>query len=143
MIAGKIGWQTEPILDRIKASPLTGRIHLPGYVSRDDARELLRHAELFALASEAEGFGLPLAEAISCGTPAVASDIPVLREAGGDAALYCRVSDPESLADGLRRALEPETAADLRRRALARAPELRWGPVVEQWTRLLEGLVAS
>jgi glycosyltransferase involved in cell wall biosynthesis len=137
VIAGREGWQTGAILDRVQASPLSARIHLTGYVSRHDARELLRHAAVFALASEVEGFGLPLAEAISCGTPAVATDIPALREAGGDAALYCPHGDTEAFAAALADALEPSTADRLRRLALERAPELRWDPVVDAWADLL------
>jgi len=143
VIAGRPGWRTEPILDRIRSSPLAGRIHMPGYVDRPDARELLRHARVFALASEVEGFGLPLAEAVSCGTPSVASDIPALREAGGDAALLFPPHDPEALAARLAEALRPGVAADLRRRARERAPTLRWGPVVEAWADLLERVVGS
>ena len=143
VIAGKAGWQTEPILERIKASPFAERIHLPGYVSREESRELLRHAAAFVLASEAEGFGLPLAEAVSCGTPAVASDIPVLRESGGEAVLYSPVGDPDALAGALARTLDPDVAARLRARAAERAPELRWEPVVDAWVELLERVVAS
>lgn len=142
VVAGGLGWQTEPILDRIRTSCWAHRIHLPGYVSSEDARELLRHAEVFVLASQAEGFGLPLAEAVSCGTPAVASDIPVLREAGGEAAVYCTVNDPEALAAGLTAALDPHFAARLRGLAKERAPNLRWEPVIDQWAALL-GRVAA
>lgn len=143
VLAGKQGWRTEPILRRIHSSPLADRIHLPGYVDREDARTLLRHAEVFALASEVEGFGLPLAEAVSCGTPAVATDIPALREAGGAAALYCPPNDPQALAAVLAEALDPETAARLRERARLRAPNLRWDPVVKAWAELLERVVGS
>lgn len=141
VIAGGKGWGTGPILDRIGSSALAHRIHLPGYVSREDARSLLRHADVFALASEAEGFGLPLAEAISCGTPSVASEIPALCEAGGDAALLSPAKDPHALAAALEKALDPETAARLRERACRRAPTLRWDPVVDAWAELLERIV--
>jgi glycosyltransferase involved in cell wall biosynthesis len=143
VIAGRDGWKTGPIHDRIRSSPLADRIHLPGYVDRRDAIELLRHAAVFVLASEAEGFGLPLAEAISCGTPAVASDIPVLRETGGDAAIYCSSTDPAAFADGMRAALARETASALRRRASGRSAELRWEPVVAKWAGLLERVVGD
>jgi glycosyltransferase involved in cell wall biosynthesis len=52
-----------------------------------------RRAQLVLQPSEREGFGLPVAEALACGTPTVASDLPALREAGGHAATYCRVAD--------------------------------------------------
>jgi len=143
VIAGGRGWQTGPIIDRIRASASVDRIHLPGYVKREEARALLRHAEVFALASEAEGFGLPLAEAISCGTPAVATDVPALREAGGDAALFCRPNDPRALAAALTEALEPDTAERLRQRARERAPSLRWEPVIAAWADLLEQIVGG
>ena len=143
VIAGAPGWGTGPIMASIEASPVRRHIHLPGYVTREQARELLRHAEVFLLASEAEGFGLPLAEAISCGTPAVASDIPALREAGGDAALFTPPGNPAALAAAIGRALDPEVAGELRRRAAARAPSLRWEPVVDAWDELLEWVVAE
>lgn len=143
VIAGKPGWGTGPIYDRINGSPLKHRIHLPGYVSGEDARELLRHAQVFALASEVEGFGLPLAEAVSCGTPAVASDIPALREAGGDAVLFTPYGEPDALAAALAEAIVPTTAARLRERALEWAPTLRWAPVVDAWAELLGRVTGS
>ncbi|HMK29579.1 MAG TPA: glycosyltransferase, partial [Terriglobales bacterium] len=52
-----------------------------------------RRASLLLQPSQAEGFGLPVVEAMACGTPVLASDIPPLREVGGDAADYCPVAD--------------------------------------------------
>jgi glycosyltransferase involved in cell wall biosynthesis len=52
-----------------------------------------RHAALVLLPSEREGFGLPIAEALACGTPVLASHLAVLREVGGGAAEYCPVGD--------------------------------------------------
>ena len=61
--------------------------------SRPEIAELYRGAALVLLPSESEGFGLPLIEALACGANVVASDIPVLREVGGEAVTYCRVAD--------------------------------------------------
>jgi glycosyltransferase involved in cell wall biosynthesis len=65
-------------------------IHLP-FMDRAVLTAVYRRASLLLQPSEAEGFGLPLIEAMVCGCPVVASDIPVLREVGGHAAAYCRV----------------------------------------------------
>jgi glycosyltransferase involved in cell wall biosynthesis len=54
---------------------------------------LYRRAALVLMPSEAEGFGLPLVEAMACATPVIASDIPALREVGAEAAVYCAVAD--------------------------------------------------
>ena len=48
------------------------------------------------LPSDAEGFGLPIIEALACGAPVIASDLPVLREVGGDAVRYCAVGDVDA-----------------------------------------------
>jgi len=141
VIAGARGWGAGPILRRVGSSPRGGRIHLPGYVDRDQALALLRHASLFVLASEAEGFGLPAAEAISCGTPCVLSDIPALREVAAGAAAFSPPGNPRALARALALALEPAKSNELRSRAAERAPQLRWGPAVVAWRELLTELV--
>ncbi len=63
--------------------------------------ELLSGATALVHASQAEGFGIPLVEAMRLGTPVVVSDIPIFREIGGDAALYFDPGNPESLVAAL------------------------------------------
>ena len=63
------------------------------FVDRRVLASVYRRAGLVLQPSEREGFGLPVAEALACGTPVVSSDIPALREAGGSGAIYCRVGD--------------------------------------------------
>lgn len=62
-------------------------------LSRETLAAVYRRAALVLQPSEAEGFGLPVAEAMACGTPVVASNLPALREVGGAAARYCPVGD--------------------------------------------------
>jgi glycosyltransferase involved in cell wall biosynthesis len=66
------------------------------FVERRVLAAVYRRASLVLQPSEREGFGLPVAEALACGTPVVASDIDALREAGGDAATYCRTADVDA-----------------------------------------------
>jgi len=54
-----------------------------------------RRAALLLQTSEREGFGLPVAEAMTCGTPVLASDLPALREVGGPATTYCPIGEVE------------------------------------------------
>ncbi len=75
---------------------------LRGYVAGDELLELYRGAAALVFPSRYEGFGLPLLEAMACGTPVAAADEPALREVGGDAAIYAR---PGELADAVRRLL--------------------------------------
>jgi glycosyltransferase involved in cell wall biosynthesis len=63
------------------------------FVEREVLAALYRIASVLLQPSEREGFGLPVIEAMACGTPVVASDVPVLHEVGGDAGLYCPVGD--------------------------------------------------
>ncbi len=143
VLAGAVGWGAGPILAAVKRSPAASRIHLPGYVPAEDLPALLRSAELFVLPSEAEGFGLPLAEALCCGVPSIASEAPALREVAGGAALHVPAHHPEALARAMRRALAPDERRRLREAALRRAPALRWEPVIAAWRALLEELAGG
>ena len=75
---------------------------LRGYVTQDELAELYRGAACLVQPSHYEGFGLPVLEAMACGTPVVALDEPALREVAGDGAVLV---DEEHLADGVRRAI--------------------------------------
>src|SRR5207244_3741968 len=61
--------------------------------NRSTIAELYRRSLAVLMTSESEGFGLPVAEALACGAVVVASDIPVLREVGGEAGVYCPLAD--------------------------------------------------
>jgi len=67
-------------------------VSLP-FLDRKVLAAVYRCSTLLLHTAEAEGFGLPVTEALACGCPVVASDIPVLREVGGTAATFCKVAD--------------------------------------------------
>jgi glycosyltransferase involved in cell wall biosynthesis len=72
---------------------LTGAIAEVPFVERTQLADLYRRASLLLVPSEREGFGLPVVEAMACGTPVVASAIPALQEVGGCGAAYCAPGD--------------------------------------------------
>jgi glycosyltransferase involved in cell wall biosynthesis len=88
--------------------------------------QLYRQAQLVLMTSEAEGFGMPVTEALACGATVIASDIPVLREVGGDAAIYCPVGDIGEWSERALAAITtPELAPSLDQR-LDRAAFYTW-----------------
>jgi glycosyltransferase involved in cell wall biosynthesis len=80
------------------------RVRWLGRVPDDRLAQLYRGARCLAYVSLYEGFGLPVLEAIACGTPVVAADIPALREVAGAAAIFVDPLDAVSIASGLREA---------------------------------------
>jgi glycosyltransferase involved in cell wall biosynthesis len=107
VVVGPRGWLDRPLLRQIESRARTGsrRVRWLGYVSESDLVALYTGAELFALASTLEGFGLPLLEAMACGTPVVASDVPALREVGGDVPTFVPATDEAAFARAIERLL--------------------------------------
>jgi glycosyltransferase involved in cell wall biosynthesis len=112
--------------DQIARLGLTGAIVHLHDLSRAELAETYRRATLVLITSEAEGFGLPVIEALACGTPVVASDIPALREAGGPAAAYAPVGEIGAWADAVARVLADPAASPSRAERLAWAARFSW-----------------
>src|SRR5262249_36280105 len=91
-------WSLE-LATRIDQLSVAGSVVQMRGLSRGQLAALYRRAAVVLVPSEAEGFGLPVIEALACGAPVVASDIPTLREAGGTAAVYCPVGDVPAWAE--------------------------------------------
>jgi alpha-1,3-rhamnosyl/mannosyltransferase len=104
-----------------------GRVVQLGYVAPSELLSLYRGAAALCLPSLYEGFGLPLLEALACGTPCLASDDPALVEVAGGAALHAPRGDAGALAAQLRRVLEDGGLRDdLARKGPLRAAEFSW-----------------
>jgi glycosyltransferase involved in cell wall biosynthesis len=111
----------------LEESPVREVVLLPGYVPDDDLPAFYAGAQALILPSVYEGFGLPVLEAMVCGTPAVASNASSIPEIGGDAALYFDPLDVEAIVDAIRRLLRDISLRDeMRERGLARAARFSW-----------------
>jgi glycosyltransferase involved in cell wall biosynthesis len=95
-------------------------------VTREEIAALYRSASAVLLTSEAEGFGLPIIEALACGAAVVASDLPALREAGGCAAVYCPVGDVAAWVDAVGRVLADPASAPPQATRLIWARQFSW-----------------
>jgi glycosyltransferase involved in cell wall biosynthesis len=97
-VAGGAGWGKQPALAAPAVRPL-------GFTPHEELPRLYRGAAVFVYPSRFEGFGMPVVEAMACGTPCVVSSHPSLDEACGDAAIRVDPEQPEAIGDGIERAL--------------------------------------
>jgi len=103
-----------------------GALVQPPPLPRTELAALYRGALLVLLPSDSEGFGLPALEALACGAPVVSSDLPVLREVAGGAALYAPPGDPGAWTDLVLRILDGRAALPSRTERLAQARQFTW-----------------
>lgn len=114
VLVGRRGWENENVLDLLeRCSLLRGLVSEAGSLPDPAVAALLAGSRALVFPSFAEGYGLPLAEALDAGTPAICSDLPALREVGGDVPEYL---DPIDGA-GWRRMVLDYAAPDSRARA--------------------------
>lgn len=104
---------------------------------------LLRRATALVSLSRAEGYGLPLVEAMAVGTPVIASDIPIFREVGADAATYVDPESPGQFADAVAQLQDDAHWQDMSRRSLARAREFSWDESARQLVEAAHEVVAK
>lgn len=135
-LVGRRGWENEQILDLLERCPaLQGLVEERSDLSDADSRALLLRASAMLVPSFAEGYGLPLAEALTAGTPVICSDIPPFREVGGTVPEYL---DPLDGPGWLRAVMDYADPASPRREAqLARLKEWR----APSWDRHLDLMV--
>jgi glycosyltransferase involved in cell wall biosynthesis len=103
------------------------RIHFPGYINNMDMPALISMAEFYLYPSKRESFGIPVIEAMACGTPVITSNTSSMPEVGGDAALFV---DPFSMDDMKEKiimlAKDEELQKELKAKGLVRAEKFSW-----------------
>src|SRR4051794_35781067 len=124
------GWHSRSfhlVEKRIAELGIGDRVKVLGHVPDEALPHLYVAAAAFALPSLHEGFGIPVLEAMACGTPVLASNVYALAEVCGDAAELVDPYDVDAIAAGLAHLLQDERrVAELRERGLARAAEFTW-----------------
>jgi glycosyltransferase involved in cell wall biosynthesis len=127
VIVGAPRWKFSAIPRVLDELDLRDAVRFTGYVADADLPALYSAAAAFCFPSLAEGFGLPIVEAMACGTPVVCSNVSAMPEVAGDAALLVEPTNPDAIASALRRVLQqPELADQLRERGLSRAAQFSW-----------------
>ncbi len=127
VLVGGQGWGLDEIRATITALRLGNSVRLAGYAPDDDLPLWYNAAAALAVPSVYEGWGLPVVEALACGTPVLVSDVSSLPEAAGDAGLRLPPADIAAWTEALRRALaDDEWRAEARSKGLAHAAPFTW-----------------
>lgn len=137
VLAGSLGWDYSGLIRKIADSGVQNCIRMPGYVADGDLPGLLSLSTIFIYPSLYEGFGLPVLEAMACGTPVISSSVSSLPEVTGDAAILVDPHNLIALTAALRNTLYD---GELRRafvsRGIERARLFTWERTAEKTLEL-------
>lgn len=136
VIGGAHGWLQEPILKRIKTSVKVSSIHLLGRVPENLLPGLYWNADVFALVSLYEGFGLSALEALASGTSVVASNVSSLPEIIGEAGVLVNPNHAGSIRDGFVQALK--RGPQLRDQGIEQARKFTWDRTAQSVVNILK-----
>lgn len=127
VLAGGKGWYYDSIFATVERLDLRNQVIFAGYVPNEELPMWYNAADVFAFPSRYEGFGMPVLEAMACGTPVVTARTSSLPEVAGDAALTVPPDDTGALADALHRALQDAALRQqMRAQGIARAAQFTW-----------------
>ncbi|HXX62855.1 MAG TPA: glycosyltransferase family 1 protein [Bacteroidota bacterium] len=142
VLAGKLGWLSGDVIRQIRLSPKASSIRWLEYVPESALGPLYRRALCFIYPSFAEGYGLPVAEAMACGTPVITSNSSALAEIGEGAVRLVSPESPEEISNAMRDLLHnAQDRASLREAGLRRALEIREASSARAVIRLYESLM--
>ena len=141
VIVGERGWHTEEFDRELQSPALKGKVVLTGYLRPEQLVGLYQAARMLTYPSLAEGFGLPLVEAMASGIPVVASNTSCMPEIAGDAAILVDPHHPREIEQAICSLLtDSELTEKLTRRGLERSHRFSWKETAEQTLQLYRQL---
>jgi glycosyltransferase involved in cell wall biosynthesis len=140
LVAGPMGWKNSPLFQEIQAAGLTDNdIRFLGYLPDEDMPLFYGGAQIFLFPTLYEGFGLPPVEAMACGAPVIASDVPCMPEVLGSAAILKPLSSCEGFAASILQVLaDNHLRSSLREKGIRRAQDFQYEISVKQLLRIFE-----
>ena len=132
-LVGRRAWGNDTVTKKIKELGLSKEVILTDYVPSEDLVAIYKLADIFVYPSLYEGFGLPPLEAMACGVPVIASDIPSLTEILDDTAVFVDPYSPNKISMAIQELIShPEEKEILSKKGLVRCKEFSWDRVVEK-----------
>ncbi|BAU98726.1 glycosyltransferase family 4 protein [Aurantimicrobium minutum] len=133
------GSDNDPLAKLVTELALESYVELKSWIPQEQIEELYADSTIYVFPTLFEGFGLPILEAMSRGCPVICSDIPVLREVGGEAAIYVDTNSPAELAKVITQTLRDTSTLDvLASRGIQRASEFTWERTAEKTITVFE-----
>lgn len=143
VVVGSKGWLFEDFFRRIEELKAREHVIFPGYVPDDDLPAVYGAATLAVMASIYEGFGLPVLEAMACGTPVVSSNTASLPELGGDVARYFNPLDVDEMTATIDEVLGNESLRQrMAQRSPAHAAQFSWDRAARETLAVYNQLVS-
>ena len=143
-IAGRNGWRYEEIYETVNKLGLKNEVRFLGHVTDLELTFLYSMADVVAIPSLYEGFGLPVLEAMACGAPVVCSNTAALPEVAGNAALLVNPTDTDALGAMLLRLLHnPKLRALLSKKGQVQAAKFTWEACAQAHLKLYEEVAAK
>ncbi len=142
LLAGFKGWENKEIIELIEQN--REDISYLGFVSDIELAKVYNLASLFVFPSFYEGFGLPVLEAMACGTPVVCSDTTSIPEVGGDAVVYCNPYDVDDIKEKIKMVLNNKKLQQtMVAKGLVRVREFTWKKSAREHTKIFEEVLKS
>lgn len=144
VIAGGRGWLEDEFYATIIQTGMTDYVHVTGFVADEDLPALYSGALCMAYPSLYEGFGIPVLEAMACGTPVLTSTSSSLPEVAGDAAILVDPYDTDAIQDGLERLISDQDLQQiLAEKGSLQAQKFTWEQSARQLKRLYTQLLGE
>lgn len=144
VITGARGWGKSPLTDLIRDSALENAIIFTGFIDDNDLPHLYKGADFFVYPSLYEGFGLPILEAMGCGTPVITSNLSSMPEVAGDAALLVDPRSESELSTAmLQLAGDEKRRNSMREMGIIRAAGFGWERTVGETWQVYERLLCG
>lgn len=143
LVGGK-GWLYDEIFAKVERLGLSGRVHFTGYVPDKDLPLWYNSATAFVFPSVYEGFGMPVVEAMACGTPVIAANTSSIPEAAGESALLFEPQDVSALANHIAQVVgNPSLAAKMGKQGRIQAQQFSWVRSGRDMTQIYQKVAAT
>ncbi len=136
-IGGGKGWYYQEVFKLVEKFNLMNEVVFPGYLPQEDLRLWYNAATMFVYPSRFEGFGLPILEAMACGTPVITSNVSSLPEVAGDAAWLVDPTDIDALSEAMYRVFNNlDLRQTMRQKGLIQKAKFSWQKTATETTQV-------